>query len=132
MAGANQGHEAEVPKGGGDNNDPDRPFEAPGEIPTPGIDEADWGNLADAVSAHGEIPDDLDVGDTKHQPVSAVPDGHEELMAAFRAAQSGVRGKADGSDQDVGEGDDGGATEAYLAGLPDEHPTDNPDASKDE
>ncbi len=129
MAGEEQGHEDGTTEG---IYNPDQPFEAPGGVmPTPGLDEAPWGKLAGAVQSHGEIPDDLDVGDTKHQPVPAVPDGQEELMAAFRAAQSGVRGEADGSDQDVGEGDDG-ATEADLAGLPDEHPTDNPDASKDE
>ena len=135
MAGEEQGHEAEVPEGGGDNNDPDRPFEAPGgEIPTPGIDEADWGNLADAVSAHGEIPDDLDEGVGDGEPEG---DGLAELMSAWEEAQSAVTGEVGSGPTtpevpaantviDMTPTDDGG--DAELISL-DELP---PDASTEE
>jgi len=92
MAGEEQGHEDGPNEGAGDDYDPDQPFEAPGgAMTTPGLEEAGWGELADAVSSHGEIPDDLDVdGDQPTDAGSEGPDGREEMMDAWRVAQREV------------------------------------------
>lgn len=89
MAGEEQGHEHGSTEGAGDEYNPDQPFEAPGgAMTTPGLEEADWGELADAVRSHGEIPDDLDVGgDQSTDAGPDGPDGQDEMMAAWRAAQ---------------------------------------------
>ena len=92
MAGEEQGHEDGSNEGAGDDYDPDQFFEAPGgKIPTPGLDEADWSKLADAVGSHGEIPDDLDVDDDKPNDAgSNEPDGRDEIMDAWHLAQREV------------------------------------------